>query len=93
MKPEGKITLPLVLLRCLKWPFIAAILPRLFLILFRYSQTILIEVTIRFVMKDGSGDDDTGYWLVIVAFVVYTGMAVSLFYVRSNSRRCCSWKY
>ena len=79
-KPEGKTTLPLVLLRCLIRPFTDAILPRLFLITFRYCQAILIHVAINFVTSHDPDDEtmDTGYWLVLFAIIVYTGMAVSM---------------
>ncbi|KAG4437815.1 hypothetical protein IFR05_006702 [Cadophora sp. M221] len=75
-KPESRSTLPLVLLRCLSMPFMAAILPRLSLIMFRYSQTVLIGLTIRFV-KNADGDQGDGYWLVLGALAVYLGLAIS----------------
>ncbi|PVH81323.1 P-loop containing nucleoside triphosphate hydrolase protein [Cadophora sp. DSE1049] len=75
-KPESIRTLPLVLLHCLSKPFTAAILPRMFLIVFRYSQTVLISLTIRFV-KSPNTDREDGYLLVLVALFVYAGLAIS----------------
>ena len=59
-----------------------AILPRLFLIIFRYSQAILIHDAIRFVTRPDPDNRlmDDGYWLVLFAIIVYTGMAVSVFF-------------
>ncbi|KAH9209825.1 P-loop containing nucleoside triphosphate hydrolase protein [Leptodontidium sp. 2 PMI_412] len=76
VRPESRSTLPLVLLRCLSTPFMAAILPRLSLIVFRYSQTVLISLTIRFVRRPGDDRGD-GYWLVLAALTVYLGLAIS----------------
>jgi hypothetical protein len=72
------MTLPLALLRCAKQPFIAAIIPRLFVILFRYSQPILIKQSIRHVTVSSASSvsENDGYWLVLYAVVVYTGLAV-----------------
>ena len=72
------MTLPLALLSCAKQPFIAAIIPRLFVILFRYSQPILIKQSIRHVTVSSASSvaGNDGYWLVLYAVVVYTGLAV-----------------
>ena len=81
-RPERNTTLPLVLLKYLLWPFLSAIIPRLFLIVFRYSQAILINATIRFVGQNNGMKDqlpNTSAWLVIVGVVIYVGMAVSAF--------------
>jgi hypothetical protein len=76
-KPEKKRTLPLALLKCAKQPFIAAVIPRIFLIIFRYSQPILIKKSINFVMFPTGAGSNYGYWLVLSAVVIYTGLAVS----------------
>jgi hypothetical protein len=76
-KPETRSALPLALLKCIKEPFLAAIIPRLFLIVFRYSQPILIKRSIRFVIEyRTSAVSDYGDWLIISAVVVYLGLAV-----------------
>ncbi|KAB8305120.1 hypothetical protein EYC80_004415 [Monilinia laxa] len=46
-KPNTKNSLPLALMKCLKQPFFAAVIPRLFLIAFRYSQPTLIKESIN----------------------------------------------
>jgi len=76
------MTLPLALLRCIRRHFIAPIVPRLFLILFRYSQPALIQRSIQFAATDTSSThtDDLktrGYWLVVSAVAIYVGLAVS----------------
>ncbi|CAG8955431.1 hypothetical protein HYFRA_00010296 [Hymenoscyphus fraxineus] len=77
-KPEARTTLLFVLLRCLKQPFLAAIIPRLFLIVFRYSQPVLIKKSIRFVTADSDeAGGDYGYWLIWSALVTYVGLAIS----------------
>ncbi|KFY68700.1 hypothetical protein V496_00844 [Pseudogymnoascus sp. VKM F-4515 (FW-2607)] len=60
-------------------PFFAVIIPRLFLIVFRYSQPILIKQSIKFVMTSPTdGGSHTGYWLVVIAMAIYVGLAVSI---------------
>ncbi|KAI0147916.1 ABC transporter [Hypoxylon sp. NC0597] len=77
-RPENKMTLPKVLLRCLMKPFLLAIPPRLFLTLFRYSQPLIIRQAIVYVTSDKlSGQLWTGPSLVIAAVVVYVGLAIS----------------
>lgn len=75
------MSLPLALLRCLRRAFIAPFLPRLFLIIFRYSQPSLIRQSIQFVTASNSAVSDPesrGYWLVVSAVTIYVGLAVSL---------------
>lgn len=81
-KPETQKTLPLALMKCISNPFLAAIIPRLFLIIFRYSQPILIKESIRYVGAYPAGSESSrGYWLVVSAVGIYVGLAV-----RTNSR-------
>ncbi|KAI0391308.1 putative ABC transporter [Xylariaceae sp. FL0594] len=77
-EPSSKKTLPLVLLRSLKKPFVVAVLPRLFLIVFRYSQPILIKESIRFVTASHTPTEDfRGFWLIISAVCIYLSLALS----------------
>ena len=52
--------------------------PRLTMIGFRYMQPILINNTIRYVTEPSAEGDtqQTGYYLVLTAFVIYVGMGV-----------------
>lgn len=70
--------MPLVLLRCLKLPFRSAVVPRLCLIIFRYSQPLLIRHTIRFVSQppNKNNDERQGFWILISGCFVYIGLAV-----------------
>ncbi|KAF2421220.1 putative ABC transporter [Tothia fuscella] len=78
VKPDTKNSLPLALFKCLKKPFFNAIIPRLFLILFRYSQPNLIKESIRYVVTSPAyATKNHGYWLIISAVVIYIGMAIS----------------
>lgn len=78
VKPETKKTLPLVLIKCLKEPFFTAVMPRLFLIAFRYSQPTLIKESIRYVEAYPAGaETNHGFWLVVSAVAIYIGLAVS----------------
>lgn len=79
-QPETSFTLPRVLFTCFRGEILSPIVPRLFLIVFRYSQPFLISVTIGFVQKSSSQDEsmDSGYWLVVLATGTYCGIAVSL---------------
>jgi ATP-binding cassette subfamily C (CFTR/MRP) protein 1 len=76
-KPEKKITLPKVLVQSMLSHFLAPILPRLFLISFRYAQPVLISTAIRHMSKSSDGDWDLGYKVILMAIVVYVGLAVS----------------
>jgi ATP-binding cassette subfamily C (CFTR/MRP) protein 1 len=76
-KPETKKTLPLALLKCVNSLFVAAVIPRLFLIIFRYSQPILIQRSIRYVVDySASAESSNGYWLFAPAVGIYIGLAV-----------------
>lgn len=79
-KPETTITLPVTLLRFTRGPFISAIIPRLFLILFRYCQPVLINAAVRFVnnQSDNQNDPNYGYWLIVMAGTIYFGLAGSI---------------
>ncbi|OTA04131.1 MRP-type ABC transporter [Trichoderma parareesei] len=77
-KPVGKLTLPKVLIATTLPHFLAPILPRLCLILFRYSQPVLIRNVIRYLdasMNETSTKRD--YTVVVMAVVVYVGLAIS----------------
>ncbi|KAI1405376.1 putative ABC transporter [Hypoxylon fuscum] len=87
-KPETVRTLPLALLDCVKGPFIIVILPRLFLIIFRYSQPSLIKQSIKYVTVPSEGANPSyGYWLVVSALTIYTGLAVSTAVYRHRLNR------
>jgi ATP-binding cassette, subfamily C (CFTR/MRP), member 1 len=76
-KPERKITLPKALVKSMLSHFLAPILPRLFLIAFRYAQPVLISTAICHMSKSSDGDWDLGYKVILMAIVVYVGLAVS----------------
>ncbi|KAI1347264.1 putative ABC transporter [Xylaria sp. FL0043] len=77
-KSETDRTLSLVLMRCFKAQFFAAVIPRLSLIAFRYAQPVLIKQSIRHVASYSS-DAEAGheYFLVAAAVIIYVGRAVS----------------
>ncbi|KAL2127939.1 hypothetical protein VTI74DRAFT_9944 [Chaetomium olivicolor] len=79
-RPETRAALPLALLRCIRRSFVAPVIPRLFLIFFRYSQPALIRQSIQFVttsIPSAAGLETRGYWLVFSAVAIYVGLAVS----------------
>lgn len=56
-----------------------AIIPRIAVVVFRFSQALLISRAIRFVTHFSAASDESGaYWLVVEATAVYVGMAVSV---------------
>jgi hypothetical protein len=57
--------------------FLEPVIPRLFLIVFRYAQPVLIGTAIRFISKSSSRSPETGYSLILMAAIVYVGLAVS----------------
>ncbi|ATZ47318.1 hypothetical protein BCIN_02g06110 [Botrytis cinerea B05.10] len=77
-KPETKYSLPLALMKCLKHPFLAAVMPRLFLIVFRYSQPLLIKESIKYVVTYPTEEESSrGFWLVVSAVAIYICLALS----------------
>jgi ATP-binding cassette, subfamily C (CFTR/MRP), member 1 len=77
----------MALIECLKKPFLAAIIPRLFLIVFRFSQPILIRESIRYVVAYAAGTESSqGFWLVLSSPVIYVGLTV-----RTNSSYISFW--
>ncbi|ETS83153.1 hypothetical protein PFICI_05029 [Pestalotiopsis fici W106-1] len=78
-KPEGLMTLPRVLLKTLLRPFLGAVLPRLFLTAFKYSQPLLIREAIHFLTTSRvKKESQDGTNLILAAIIVYTGLAVSI---------------
>lgn len=76
-RPETKRTLPLALFKCLKQPFLAAIIPRLFLLIFRYSQPILIRESIKYVVASpADAESSREFRLIVSAMTIYVGLAV-----------------
>ncbi|EFQ31083.1 ABC transporter [Colletotrichum graminicola] len=76
--PETKLTLPRVLVASLLSPFLAPIVPRLFLIVFRYAQPVLISTVVRYLSTAvDEVSPESGYALIIMAVVVYVGLAIS----------------
>lgn len=51
-------------------------IPRLFVIAFRYAQPLVMDALIRFV-NDTTTDTDRGIWLISSAAITYIGLAVS----------------
>ncbi|KAK1995506.1 P-loop containing nucleoside triphosphate hydrolase protein [Colletotrichum falcatum] len=76
-KPEGRTTLPKVLARSMLPHFLAPIIPRLFLIVFRYSQPVLISTAIRFLSGSSAQSADKGRLVVFMAVAIYVGLAMS----------------
>ncbi|OKL58645.1 hypothetical protein UA08_06138 [Talaromyces atroroseus] len=76
-KPEKKMTLPKVLARGLLSPFLAPILPRLSLIVFRYAQPVLISITIRHMSTSSDGDFYSAYAIILMSLAVYVGLTKS----------------
>ncbi|KAI1772542.1 putative ABC transporter [Hypoxylon cercidicola] len=77
-EPHNRVTLPLILLKCIMKPFLVAVIPRLFLTAFKYSQPRLIRESILFVGHDeNSPDSYHGYWLVVWAIAIYSSIAIS----------------
>ncbi|KAI0814233.1 putative ABC transporter [Xylaria sp. FL0064] len=77
-KPETDRTLSLVLMKCFKAQFFAAVIPRLSLVAFRYAQPVLIKQSIRHVASySPDAEANHGYFLVSAAVIIYIGRAVS----------------
>jgi ATP-binding cassette subfamily C (CFTR/MRP) protein 1 len=82
VKPSNKLSLPRALVASMRPQFFAPVLPRLSLIVFRYSQPVLIRSAVRYL---NSANHETsalkaGYSVILMAVVVYVGLAVSFPY-------------
>ncbi|KAJ5113787.1 ATP-binding cassette transporter [Penicillium angulare] len=74
VKHQNKWGLPFVLFQFLKSDFLFPIIPRIFLIIFRYAQPVFIGLAIEFVKNTSTGPELS---LVLYAAIIYLGMAVS----------------
>ncbi|WQF82387.1 Putative AAA+ ATPase domain, ABC transporter type 1, transmembrane domain-containing protein [Colletotrichum destructivum] len=86
-KPEGRTTLPKVLALSMLPQFLAPIIPRLFLIVFRYAQPVLISTAIRYMSGSSSAQSmETGHLIIAMAVVIYVGLAMTraVYYHRLN---------
>lgn len=82
VKPSNKATLPKVLVASMLPQFLAPILPRLSLIIFRYSQPVLIGTAIRYLSTSPEEKSSkAGYSVILMAVVVYIGLAVSFLHL------------
>ncbi|KAF4624351.1 hypothetical protein G7Y89_g13820 [Cudoniella acicularis] len=77
-KSHGKRILLLTIMRCLRWPLLAVVFPRLSLIALKFSGPLLISRTIKYVSEPVTmlGEDNTGQILIIAAIFIYTGIAI-----------------
>ncbi|GJD04588.1 ABC transporter [Colletotrichum higginsianum] len=66
--------------------FLAPIIPRLFLIVFRYAQPVLISTAIRYMSGSSAQSVETGHLIIAMAVVIYVGLAMSraVYYHRLN---------
>ncbi|KAK3329697.1 hypothetical protein B0H66DRAFT_610708, partial [Apodospora peruviana] len=69
--------LPAVLVRCLLQPMILVAAWRVFMIIFRYGQPLLITYSIAYI-KSPDASEDEGYFVVLAAIIVYAGLAFSI---------------
>lgn len=66
--------------------FLAPVIPRLFLIIFRYAQPILITTAIRVLSGSSTQSADTGYVVILMAVAIYVGLAVGLLILTCSHR-------
>lgn len=75
-RPTKKTALPRALAKTVLPHFITPIIPRLFLIFFRYAQPVLISAAVR--MLNGQSQYDSNVIIIGAAFV-YVGLAVGYY--------------
>ncbi|KPM36182.1 Multidrug resistance-associated protein 1 [Neonectria ditissima] len=76
-KKEGH-ALMFTVLRTLKMPILAIVLPRLCFIGFTFCQPFLISATLEWSERDKDSDDkDQGYGIIGAWFIVYVGIAIT----------------
>lgn len=75
---DGKYDLVLSLFRCLMWPLLIQITPRIVLIALKFSQPFLVQRVTEYVGSESAAtDDDIGFGLIGAYGLVYIGLAVS----------------
>jgi hypothetical protein len=78
VKLSKKLMLPRALVASMRPQFFAPVLPRLSLIVFRYAQPVLIRNAVRYLSSPVErASPRTGYSVILMAVVVYAGLAVS----------------
>jgi ATP-binding cassette, subfamily C (CFTR/MRP), member 1 len=79
-KPEGRRSLVWTCVKCLRWPLLSVVPPRLCLIGFNYAQPFLISRMISFVNQPRASQNyNQSLGLIAAAALIYTGVAVSVF--------------
>lgn len=77
-KPEGRRSLIWVCMKCLRWPLLSVVPPRLCLIGFNYAQPFLISRMISFVSQPRESQNyNQSLGLIAAAALIYIGVAVS----------------
>ena len=77
VKPSSRLTLPKALVASMRTHFLAPVLPRLSLIVFRYSQPVLIRSAVRYLGSEAhQASFKAGSSVMIMAVIVYVGLAV-----------------
>lgn len=67
----------MILARSMLPHFLAPIIPRLFVIIFRYAQPVLVSTAIRTISRVSSRTSAADYSVILMAVVVYVGLAVT----------------
>jgi ABC-type multidrug transport system fused ATPase/permease subunit len=74
---NGSNSLRMPLVKSFVLPFLAPVVPELFLIGFQYSQAFFIQAVIQY-LEDSNGDPNSfGYGLIGACGLIYVGMAIS----------------
>ncbi|OCK85970.1 putative multidrug resistance protein [Lepidopterella palustris CBS 459.81] len=77
-KPESRPSLIWTCVKCLRWPLLSVVPPRLCLIGFNYAQPFLISRMISFVGQPRASQNyNQSLGLIAAAALIYTGVAVS----------------
>lgn len=85
VKPETRFSLPKAACKCLFWPLLYVVPPRVGLIGFSYAQPFLITSTISYVtLSSSQRDSNDGLGLIAAAALIYFGIAVSLLQFSMN---------
>ncbi|RDA86714.1 hypothetical protein CP532_4180 [Ophiocordyceps camponoti-leonardi (nom. inval.)] len=77
-RPERRFEFPLAVFKTLQGPILSAVIPRLFLIAFTFSQPFLISRVLNLLSEpDNETSRNTGYTLIFAAAFIYMGMTMS----------------
>jgi ATP-binding cassette, subfamily C (CFTR/MRP), member 1 len=88
-KPERRFEFIMAIYRALWWPFVLTAFPRICLIMFLFSQPLLIFKILDLLSREEDAPQtlNEGYGLIGAALLVYLGLSISRLHYNQNTHR------